>query len=325
MINGKTVLITGTTGTWGQELTRQLLCKGAEKIVIFSRGEAAQVTMKQKFNDRRLRFILGDVRDHGAIMEACRGINYVFHTCALKHVTKCEQQPREAIKTNIDGTQNVIDACIKNNVDVCVYVSTDKVCQSTCVYGHTKSIAESLISEANNLTLHTDFFSVRSGNIFASSGSVIPIWKKMIKDKNILSITDPDMTRFFITIKDAVKLTLKAMKYSDRGEVFVLRAPAFSLNDIAKIMVKRHGNKLTEVKQIGVLPGERLVEWLFTQEESFRLTKTRDFFIIYPSIEIQTAIYPEAQSILKYSHGYRSVDNLGNIKKLTKMFKECGY
>jgi FlaA1/EpsC-like NDP-sugar epimerase len=320
----KVILITGGTGTWGKELTRQLLKKGIEKIIIFSRGEQAQVMMCQEFRDDRLKFIIGDIRDEKAIYEACTGVNYVFHTAALKHLSKCEKQPREALQTNIFGTMNVIRACT-DRVDVCVYISTDKVCQSTCFYGHSKAIAEGLITEANNQTTHTDFFSVRCGNIFASSGSVIPLWKKQIEECNCIKISDPGMSRFFITIKDAVRLTLKAMDISDRGEVFVLRMPGFYLSDLCRVMLKRHGNAKTKKAFIGAIAGERMVEWLFTEQESFRLTRTKDFFIIYPTIDILPSYYPAFQSILKYSHGYRSVDNKGTIKELECMFINSGY
>ena len=325
MFKGKSVLITGGQGTWGQEITRQLLKKGVHKVVIFSRGEASQVAMKQSFRDKRIKFVIGDTRDARAIMGACRGINYVFHTAALKHVSKCEMQPQEAVKTNIDGVRNVIEACIKNSVDICVNISTDKVCRSTCTYGHTKAIAEALFTEANNQTMHTDFFSVRCGNIFASAGSVIPIWKSMIKDCNILSVTDPDMTRFFVTIKDAVKLTLKAFENSDRGEVFVPVLKAWSISELCDTMIKRQGNNKTQINVIGALPGERTVEWLFTQEESQRLTRTKDFFIIYPTIDIDSSQYPPPETILKYSHGYCSVENMGTLKQLENMFHSAGY
>ena len=179
MFKGKNILITGGTGTWGQELAKQSLLLGAETVKIFSRNEAAQVAMKQQFSSYgpRISFFIGDIRDATALDMACMGVDIVFHTAALKHVTKCEQQPREAVNTNVVGAWNVINACIKNKVDVCVNISSDKACECSCVYGNTKAICEALFTEANNMTLHTDFYSVRSGNIFASQGSVIKIWK----------------------------------------------------------------------------------------------------------------------------------------------------
>lgn len=325
MFAAKRILITGGTGTWGHELTRQCLQKNATEVVIFSRNESLQVAMKQEFSKykSRISFILGDIRDQNAILEACKGINIVFHAAALKHVTKCEQQPREAYQTNITGTMNLIEACIYNNVDTCINISTDKVCHASCFYGHTKAIAEALITEANNRTEHTDFFSVRSGNIFGSSGSVIDIWKKQLENFNEIGITNPEMTRFFISIRKAVHLTLKAMELSDRGEVFVFKMPAFSVGQLSQQFKESYGIKGTKIVKIGPLTGERNEEFLFTQYETWRMTQTRQFFIVYPTISIITTDYPEFGNFKKYipGNGYSSVINRGTKAELAGLFK----
>jgi UDP-N-acetylglucosamine 4,6-dehydratase/5-epimerase len=292
MFLNKKITITGGTGFWGQEFARQLLEKGAEKVVVFSRNECAQVLMKRQFHNSKLKFILGDIRDAKAINEACEGIDYVIHTAALKHGNKCEEQPREAVKTNIVGTQNVIDACIANHVAMCVNISSDKACEPVCFYGKTKAIVEGLITEANNQTLDTDFISIRSGNILGSSASVVPIWIEQIKRANSINLTGDLMRRFFITAKDAVKYTFEAMQMADRGEIFALRMPAFYITDLAKMLVSLYGNNKTVINKTGACSWERNIEWLVTSEETRRSEKRKHFYIIYPTIQIRTSSYP---------------------------------
>ncbi len=323
ILEGKNILITGGTGTWGQELAKQCLCSGAKTVKIFSRNEAAQVEMKQRFSSYspRILFFLGDVKDAKALDMACIGVNIVFHTAALKHVTKCEQQPREAVNTNIVGAKNVINACISNDVDVCVNISSDKVCGSSCVYGHTKALAEALFTEANNMTEHTDFYSVRSGNIFASRGSVIELWKTQVQKDNCVQITDTNMSRFFITVEKAVELTLKSVYIADRGEVFVFRMPSFSVGELADMFIQKFGKQGTKKKFIGKFDGEKDAETLFTGQEAKRMKKTADFFIIYPSMDIITVFPFRAKINKEYIDGFTSDDAKGTRKELEKMFK----
>lgn len=325
-LNPKTVLITGGTGTWGQEFTKQLLTKNINKIVIFSRNESSQVLMRQKFKDERLHFVVGDIRDAKAINEACQGIDYVFHTAALKHVLKCEEQPREAVKTNITGVQNVIDACINNHVEMAVNISTDKVCDANCFYGKTKAVGEGLFTEANNISQNTSFISVRSGNIFGSTGSVVPLWIKQITNDNQINLTDPKMKRFFILIEDAVKLTLEAMDIAERGEVFVFRMPAFYISDLAEIIVELYGNKETVINNIGLMPGERIIEWLITNEEALRSVCRNHFYIIYPLIKIKNTEYPVIKGKYKIQKGYCMLDSEDHNKELLrKLLIKAGY
>jgi FlaA1/EpsC-like NDP-sugar epimerase len=325
MFINKRVLITGGTGTWGKELAKQLLKDAVSEIVIFSRGEAAQVAMKHAFCDDRLKFVIGDIRDSKAIIEACKDIDIVFHTAALKHVTKCELQPREAVKTNIYGTQNVIDACIDNNVRLCVNISSDKACDANCFYGKTKAVAEGLITEANNQTHMTDFFSIRSGNILGSSGSVVPIWIDQIKKNNEIKITDKKMRRFFIAIPDAIKYTFEAMELSDRGEVFVFRMPSFLIYDLAKLLIKKYGYNSTKIKYIGLMKGERLKEWLVTPEEVNRTIKRKHFYIIYPLIDVNNTDYPVIPKA-KYPTGFNMDDpDFPDASVLRKMLTRAGY
>jgi FlaA1/EpsC-like NDP-sugar epimerase len=324
MFKDSRILITGGTGTWGQEFTRQLLKRNIKEIVIFSRNESAQVLMKHKFNDPRLSFIIGDIRDAKAIYEACEDIDFVFHTAALKHVIKCEEQPREAVKTNIYGTQNVIEACIENQVRVCVNISTDKVCYPTCFYGKSKAVAEGLITEANNLSDLTDFLSIRSGNIFGSSGSVVPLWIEQIREKNFISVTGSKMRRFFITVSDAVKATFMAMEMSDRGEVFVPKMDSFYISDLAAVLVESYGNDKTEIRTADAFPYERNTEWLITPEESQRAISNKYFYVIYPLINIKTTDYPPIKE--KIQNGFTMTDAVEpDLDKLRRLIKKAGY
>jgi FlaA1/EpsC-like NDP-sugar epimerase len=318
------ILITGGAGTFGSEMARQLLEKNPQSVIIFSRNEQAQVMMREKFKDDRLKFIIGDIRDARAIREACEGVNYVFHFSALKHVVICENQPREAILTNVTGSQNVIDACIQNNVDVCVNISSDKSCYATCFYGKTKAIAEGLFTEANNITTHTDFFTFRSGNLFGSSGSVVPIWINQIKQRNYICVTGEKMRRFFITPEDAVKAIFKAMDISDRGEIFVPKMDCFYISDLAKVLVEKYGNEKTEIKSIPPFPYERINEWLLTPEESKRCVNHKNFYIIYPLIDIKTTNYPLEKFRMK--NGLTMNDAPEScVDKLKKLVEKAGY
>jgi nucleoside-diphosphate-sugar epimerase len=252
---------------------------------------------------------------------------YTVHNCAaLKHVGICENQPREALKTNILGTQNVIDACISNKVSVCINISSDKACNVNPVYGQTKAIAERLITEANNQTLDTDFFSVRSGNILGSAGSVIPIWIKQIAEHNCIYLTNPLMTRFFITVQDAVSLTLKAMNKSDRGEVFVFRMPSFYMQSLAELIVDYYGDSNTKIKKLDPRPGESINELLVTEHEAERTLISKDYFIVYPLIDVKTATYPKITNVSRIKHEYSSGDvAVNNQDELLKLVQKAGY
>lgn len=321
---GSIVTITGGPGTWGSELAKQLLEQGAKEVRIFSRNESLQVTMRVKFNDKRLKFIIGDIKDYKAVKDACFGANYVFHCAALKHVKICEMQPVEAVRTNIIGTMNVIDACIENDVDICVNISTDKAARPVCLYGKTKSVAESLFIAANNQTLQTDFISIRSGNIFGSSGSVVPLWISQIKQSNRIAVTGADMKRFFITVQDAVKATFKAMELSDRGEIFVPKMDCFMISDLANVLVDKYGDENTKIDYIDPFQYEREKEYLVTPEEIQRTIETDDFYIIYPLIEIINGIGMVSGKKLDKEITMNDAEVSGR-DKLKELVKRAGY
>ena len=283
MFNDSTILITGGTGSWGQTLTKKLLeLYNPKKIIIFSRGELQQVLMQRKFNSSNIQYIIGDVRDYEAVKFASLGVDYIFHLAALKHVPICENQPQEAIKTNITGTTNIINAAILNKVKKVIDVSTDKAVDPINLYGMTKAVGEKVIIQANDLTDHTKFICIRGGNVMGSNGSVIPFFIEQIKNGGPVTLTDFKMTRFFLTLEEAIDLLFKAAIVSLGGETFVMNMPSCSIFDMAKVLMNRYGT--VELKEIGSRPGEKLDEVLISKNESVLSYCFDDnYYVILPS------------------------------------------
>lgn len=284
-ITNKTILVTGGTGSWGHELLTQLLAmkKGPKEIRIYSRNEHKQVEMRNRFTDPRVRFIIGDVRDKNILDFAMNKVDTVFHLAALKHVPVCEDNPWEAVLTNIYGTQNVIETAIKNNVEVVVDVSTDKAVDPFNHYGVTKACGEKLIINANKLPSKTRFICVRGGNVIGTNGSVIPLFKRQILQNNLITITDPAMTRYLMSTSQAISLLFKAIEKHTGGEIFVLNMPATTVDIIADTMIQLFGNSKTKKKIVGSRPGEKLHEVLISKNEiPFTETTNLDYFTICP-------------------------------------------
>ena len=277
------ILITGGTGSWGQTLTRMLLEKyNPKEIIIFSRGELQQVLMQRKFQNPKIRYIIGDVRDYEAVKFATAGVDYIFHMAALKHVPICEDQPQEAIKTNITGTTNIVNAAIINGVKKVIDVSTDKAVEPVNLYGMTKSVGEKVIIQANELTDKTKFVCIRGGNVMGSNGSVIPYFIEQIKSGGPITITDLKMTRFFLTLEEAISLLFKAAEDSIGGETFVMNMPACYITEIADILMEIYGK--VEIKEIGGRPGEKLDEMLISKHESsLSYCYDENYFVILPT------------------------------------------
>jgi FlaA1/EpsC-like NDP-sugar epimerase len=302
-----TILITGGTGSWGQELTRQLLADhNPEEIRIYARGEIKQVEMKRRFNNPKLKFLIGDVRDKERLTTSCKGVDYVFHMAALKHVPICEQNPDEAVKTNITGTQNVIFASIENNVKKCIDVSTDKAVDPLNLYGVTKAVGEKLTIAANQLPGNTVFTCVRGGNVMGSNGSVIPLFRKQLETTNTLTITDERMTRFIFSLEDAIGLVLESAEKSVGGEVFVMKMPSSTITELAKVMIEELGNKDSKTKVIGIRPGEKIDEVLVSRYEADRVVEDGDFFIILPFIDIPATTKHYKKSQIKNIEEFHS-------------------
>ena len=289
MFNNQIILVTGGTGSWGYELVKQLLPYTPKEIRIFSRNESNQFTMKQEFdNNPKLQFIIGDIKEKDALIEASQDVDYIFHLAALKHVPVCEYQPLEALKTNVTGTQNVIDAAISCNVKRVVYISTDKASNPSNFYGLSKAMGERLIIHANTLNTKTRFVCIRGGNVLGTNGSVIHVFKKQIQEKGKIGITDLEMTRFFLTIEEAIKLVFKATFESLGGEIFVMKMPACKIIDLAHVLAEASNRKDVGVEILGIRPGEKIHELLLSEYESLTtITYDDEYFVILPPIYIE--------------------------------------
>lgn len=268
MFNNSKIFISGATGSWGQTLTTMLLERyDVKEIICFSRGELQQVLMKRKFkNNPKLKFIIGDIRDYDAVQYATKNTDYIFHLAALKHVPVCEENVQETIKTNIIGTTNIVSAAIENRVKKVIDVSSDKAVEPINLYGMTKSVGEKTIIQANDLSDYTKFVCIRGGNVMGSSGSVIPLFIEQIKQGGPLTITDNNMTRFFLTLEEAINLLFKASIDSIGGETFVMNMPACYIRDLADVLMDEYG--IVDVKETGIRPGEKLNETLISHHES---------------------------------------------------------
>ena len=269
MFENKTILITGGTGSLGQALTKRLLEYNVKAVRIFSRNESKQIEMESNIKDDRIRFFLGDVRDLQRLTRATEDVDLVFHAAALKHVPKIEYNPFEAIKTNVVGSQNVIDACLINNVEKVICVGTDKAVSPLNTYGATKLLMEKLFVAANNYLNpekhRTVFLAVRYGNVLGSSGSVIPKFIEQIKTNKPVTITDPKMTRFSITMNEAIDFIFNATKVGKGSEVFVPKLYAYNIADVKNALTELLSD--TSEKIIGIRTGEKLHETLINEDE----------------------------------------------------------
>ncbi|WP_042148409.1 polysaccharide biosynthesis protein [Paucisalibacillus sp. EB02] len=321
MFKNKIILVTGGTGSWGYELVRQLLEYSPKEIRIFSRNESNQFTMKQEFDSNPLlNFIIGDIREKEELIDASQGVDYVFHLAALKHVPVCENQPLEALKTNVNGTQNVIDAAIACNVNTVVYISTDKASNPSNFYGLSKAMGERLIIHANTLATKTRFVCIRGGNVLGTNGSVIHVFKKQIQDKGKIGITDINMTRFFLTLEEAIKLVFKATRESVGGEIFVMKMPACKIIDLAKVLIEDAGKEQVDIEILGVRPGEKIHELLLSEYESKNtIAYDEEYFVILPSIDIKGISEKYANYKPSNLHNYNSSKELMSREEIRTM------
>ncbi len=288
MLKQKSVLVTGGTGSFGKMFIKTLLQQHPEvrRIVVFSRDEFKQFhmsNMPEFKGNEKLRFFIGDVRDKERLMRALDGVDTVIHAAALKQVPACEYNPIEAVKTNVIGAQNLIDACIDKNVEHVVALSTDKACAPVNLYGATKLCSDKLFIGGNVYASHskTKFSVVRYGNVAGSRGSVIPFFKKLIAEgATELPITDPKMTRFWLKLEDAVGLVLTALRTMVGGELFVKKIPSMRMTDLATAI----GPGLTQ-KVVGIRPGEKIHEMMISREDARHALEYDDYYIIQPDFE----------------------------------------
>ena len=282
MFKDKTLLITGGTGSFGNAVLDRFLDSEIAEIRIFSRDEKKQDDMRKKYNNSKLKFYLGDVRDYASLNNAFHNVDYIFHAAALKQVPSCEFYPLEAVKTNILGTENVLDAALKNGVKRIVCLSTDKAVYPINAMGISKAMMEKVIvaKSRNADSFNSVICCTRYGNVMASRGSVIPLFLRQIFDKKPLSITNPDMTRFMMTLEDAVDLVLHAFENGSNGDIFVQKAPAATIKVLVEALLKITARPDHPVLVIGTRHGEKLFEALCSREEMFVAQDQSDFYRI---------------------------------------------
>ena len=293
MLNDKTILITGGTGSFGKKFMEMIFERyQPKKVIIYSRDEYKQSVMKSEYQNKvdmsRVRFFIGDVRDKERLKRALHGVDYVIHAAAMKQVPTCEYNPMEAVKTNIHGAQNVIDAALDSGVKKVVALSTDKAVNPINLYGGTKLVSDKLFIAANAYSGQsgTVFSVVRYGNVAGSRGSVIPIWQHILDSGSLeLGVTDMRMTRFWITLRQGVELVFKALEESKGGETYISKIPSFYIRDLAQAMSLNALGKEAQIRDMGIREGEKLHEVMVTKDDS-RMTYEYDrHYIVYPHFD----------------------------------------
>lgn len=325
--NHKTLLITGGTGSFGKAVLNRFLNSDIGEIRIFSRDEKKQDDLRKQINDPKVKFYIGDVRDKSSISNAMVGVDYVFHAAALKQVPSCEFFPLEAVKTNILGTENVLEAAIQHKVKKVICLSTDKAVYPISAMGMTKAVMEKvMVARSRNLSeKDTMLCGTRYGNVMASRGSVIPLFIEQIKSGNPLTITNPEMTRFMMTLDDAVDLVLYAFEHGKQGDIFVQKAPAATIETLVNALLKLY-NADNKIKIIGTRHGEKLYESLVNKEEMAHAIDHGDYYRL--SSDTRDLNYD--QYFLKgnetinqfeeyHSHNTKRLDVEGTIELLMKL------
>lgn len=297
-LQNKVIVVTGGTGSLGFRLIQKLLRDFYPKEVrIFSRGEKEQVICKQKLQDSRCTFVIGDVRDKDAVRNVLLDADVVFHTAAMKHVPICEQHPDECTLTNIIGTKNVLNCAIEENIEKVIFISTDKASKPDNVYGMSKTIGEKMIISFNSFIpkRRTKLCCARFGNMLGSQGSVLELFKNQLQKNNSITVTDPTMTRFFMTVGDAVDHVLTTWRLSEGGEIFIPKMKAATVGCLAEALLEQYTTSTMQI--IGPRPGEKYFEHIISKNELGRLYETDDVYIIVP--ETQTTIPVEYRRVLR--------------------------
>ncbi len=286
MFENKTLLITGGTGSFGNAVLKRFLSTEIKEIRIFSRDEKKQDDMRKRYASSKLKFYIGDVRDYQSVLNATRGVDYIFHAAALKQVPSCEFHPMEAVKTNVIGTDNVLEASIQNEVKRVVCLSTDKAVYPINAMGISKAMMEKvMVAKSRNVDeTKTVICGTRYGNVMASRGSVIPLFVDQIRAHQALSITDPNMTRFMMTLADAVDLVLYAFEHGNNGDLFVQKAPAATVETLALALTSMLGQPEHPIQIIGTRHGEKLYEALLSREEMACAEDMGEYFRVPPDL-----------------------------------------
>jgi len=304
MFKGKKLLITGGTGSFGNAVLKRFLDSDIAEVRIFSRDEKKQDDMRKRYDSAKLKFYIGDVRDYQSVLNATRGVDYIFHAAALKQVPSCEFHPMEAVKTNVIGTENVLEAAIQNEVRRVVCLSTDKAVYPINAMGISKAMMEKvMVAKSRNVDeTKTVICGTRYGNVMASRGSVIPLFIDQIRAGKALSITDPNMTRFMMTLSDAVDLVLYAFEHGNNGDLFVQKAPAATVQTLASALTSLIGYPEHPIQVIGTRHGEKLYEALLSREEMACAEDMGDYFRVPPDLrDLNYSKYVE-QGEEKISH-----------------------
>jgi UDP-glucose 4-epimerase len=333
---GKRVLVTGGTGSFGHQIVDRLLEEGPAEIRIFSRDEDKQLRMSEEYGmghryprQDLLDFVIGDVRNPHSVREAVRGVDLIFHAAALKQVPSCEYHVWEAVQTNVIGAHNVIQAALEENIEKVVAVSTDKAVKPVNAMGMTKSIQEKLFTAANfhNTGKRTVFTCVRYGNVVGSRGSVIPLFKRQIEGGGPLTITDPRMTRFMLTLDEAIELVFHAAAKGRGGETFVLRIPAALVTDIASVMIENLApGKKVPVETVGIRPGEKIHEVLVSEAEAARTVEDETAYVILPQIDLEEtcSFYRKETNVTFTEYGSDTARRLGR-EEIRAMLARTGW
>lgn len=309
MFKNKTLLITGGTGSFGQAVLNRFLATDVDEIRIFSRDEKKQEEIRLKYNNKKLKFYLGDVRSYESLLQSTKGVDYVFHAAALKQVPSCEFYPMEAVRTNINGTENVMNAATANGVKRLIILSTDKAVYPINAMGISKAMAEKLMTaKARSQSIHeTILCATRYGNVMASRGSVIPLFVSQIKSGKSITVTDPNMTRFLMSLEESVNLVLHAFQHGAQGDIFVQKSPSATVADLAQSL-KEIFNHTGVINIIGTRHGEKLYESLISREEMSKAVDMGNYYRI-PS-DNRTLNYAqyfsEGEAKLSDMHDYTS-------------------
>ena len=319
-------MITGGTGSFGHQMVKELMKYKPKTVRIFSRDEDKQHYMKMEFAKesifKRMNFVIGDVRDYDRIYAISKDIDIIFHAAALKHVPAVESHPYEAVKTNIFGAYNVVKAAVARNVKNVVAISTDKAVKPVNAMGMTKALQEKIILSDDLTKEGTNFCCVRYGNVLGSRGSVIPLWNTKIEQNEPLPVTHPDMTRFLLTLSQAIDLVFFSLKYGKGGEIFVKKAPGAKMVNLAKAYAElKTGKKNYPLEYIGIRAGEKIDEVLVSSEEMRHAQEKKDHFVIYREDDFDTSSLKKPQKIIEYDSGNANHLSVEDLKAMMKKLK----
>ena len=329
ILTKKSVLVTGGTGSIGTALVKKAIKDKAKLIRVFSNDENGLYEMESQYaNNKNIEYVIGDIQNAEIVSEIVKGIDIVFHAAALKHVDRCELNPLETINVNIIGTKNITKAAKKEKIQRMIFISTDKAVNPIGVMGATKLLGEKLVSAETTDKSNTIFASVRFGNVFQTRGSILPRIEKQISNGGPITLTNPEMKRFFMTKEDAINLIISATTVAKGGETFVLKMPLIKLNELfdamKDILSPKYGYTPSQIKTkiIGIRPGEKLIEYLLNEFELEHVFETKDFFII-PSLNMPSKSYPNAKK-LKNPHSYfreiKTISKNDILKKLNLIY-----